>query len=126
MIATQPAAKPSPGSAKAAPSAPQVASTDPIAALIDSQSPPAARIPAGAYRIRLSAVRSQGSVAPEWARLKRRYPELATLKNSFSKIDEPGKGVFYRVEAGPLDAAGAKSTCDRLRAEGLGCIVVKP
>ena len=71
-------------------------------------------------------MRSQDLVAPEWARLKHHYPELAPLKNSFSKIDEPGKGVFYRVEAGPLDAGAAKSTCDHLRAQGLGCIVVKP
>jgi hypothetical protein len=74
----------------------------------------------------LSAVRSQVSVAPEWARLKRKFPELASLRSFTSKVEQPGRGVFYRVEAGPLDGAAAKSTCDRLRAEGLGCIVVKP
>lgn len=79
----------------------------------------------GSYRLQLSAVRSADAVPEEWARLKRRYPELASLTNSISKIDTPDKGTFYRVEAGPLDEAAAKSTCTRLRGQGLGCIVVK-
>ncbi len=79
----------------------------------------------GSYRVQLSAVRSPDAVPEEWARLKRRFPELASLKNSTNKIDMPGKGTFYRVEAGPLDEAAAKSTCTRLRGQGLGCIVVK-
>jgi hypothetical protein len=120
--APPPASKPAPA-AKPAP--------DSIAALIGASEasvtlPPQAAAGAGGYRLRLSAVRSQDEVAGEWARLKRRYPELASLKSTSSKIDMPDKGTFYRVEAGPLNASEAKSTCDRLRTQGLGCIVVKP
>jgi hypothetical protein len=79
----------------------------------------------GSYRLQLSAVRSADAVPEEWARLKRHYPELAGMTNSTSKIDTPDKGTFYRVEAGPLDEAAAKSTCTHLRGQGLGCIVVK-
>jgi hypothetical protein len=79
----------------------------------------------GSYRLQLSAVRSPDAVPEEWARLKRRFPELVSLKNSTNKIDVPGKGTFYRVEAGPLDESAAKSACTRLRGQGLGCIVVK-
>jgi len=100
-----------------------------IAALINDAggTAPAAKSSSagGSYRLQLSAVRSPDAVADEWARLKRRYPELASLKNATNKIDVPGKGTFYRVEAGPLDEAAAKSTCTRLRGQGLGCIVVK-
>ncbi len=98
---------------------------DSIAALIASESP-AVTPKAGGYRIRLSAVRSEEAVEPEWARLKRKFPELATLKTFTSKTDQPGKGIVYRLEAGPLDESAAKSTCDQLRMQGLGCIVVKP
>ena len=52
-------------------------------------------------------------------------PELAGMTNSTHKIDVPDKGTFYRIEAGPLDEAAAKSTCTNLRGQGLGCIVVK-
>jgi hypothetical protein len=122
---TQPPPRPAPST----PAPPQpVAGPDQIAALIAGKtaSPAAKADPAGGYRIRLSAVRSQDSVAPEWARLKRKFPELASYRNFTSKVEQPGKGVFYRVEAGPLDGAAARSTCDRLRAQGLGCVVVKP
>jgi cell division protein FtsN len=100
-----------------------------IAALIGnaSEPPPANQAAAsGSYRLQLSAVRSPDAVAGEWARLKHRFPELASLKNSSSKVEVTGKGTFYRLEAGPLNQASAKSTCTRLRTEGLGCIVVKP
>ena len=79
----------------------------------------------GTYRLQLSAVRSADAVPDEWNRLKRRYPELAALKSTTNKIDIPDKGTFYRVEAGPLNEGDAKSTCARLRTQGLGCIVVK-
>lgn len=101
-----------------------------IAALIDEASIAAPAAPkassgGGGYHLQLSAVRSADAVPAEWARLKRRYPELARLSSSTHKVDTPDKGTFYRVEAGPLDEAAAKTTCTRLRGEGLGCIVVK-
>jgi hypothetical protein len=93
-------------------------------ALAEMPAKPAA---GGAYRIQISAVRTPDAVAPEWARLKHRFPEtLNALTLSSSKINVADKGVFYRVEAGPLDAAAAKSACDHLRAQGLGCVVAKP
>jgi hypothetical protein len=119
-----PVVAPKPESAKAPP-------PTSIAALINesggAHAPVAKAAPAGggSYRLQLSAVRSADAVPEEWARLKRRYPELAGMANSTSKIDTPDKGTFYRVEAGPLDEAAAKSTCTRLRGQGLGCIVVK-
>jgi SPOR domain len=101
-----------------------------IAALIteagvSAQPAPKASANGGTYRLQLSAVRSPDAVPAEWARLKRRYPELAGLTSSTNKIDTPDKGTFYRLEAGPLDEAEAKSTCTHLRGQGLGCIVVR-
>ena len=84
-----------------------------------------AAVGSGTYLLQLSAVRSADAVPEEWSRLKRRYPELAAMTSSTHKIDVPDKGTFYRIEAGPLDEATAKSTCTNLRGQGLGCIVVK-
>jgi hypothetical protein len=103
-----------------------------IAALIASAGAggvpaPAAKaaVGSGTYLLQLSAVRSPDAVPEEWARLKRRYPELARMTSSTHKIDVADKGTFYRIEAGPLDEVTAKSTCTNLRGQGLGCIVVK-
>ena len=118
--AAPPAPKPAPGEKKK----PEPTS---IAALIAEAGPaaPKAASGGGGYHLQLSAVRSADAVPAEWARLKRHYPELAGLTSSTHKIETPDKGTFYRVEAGPLDEAAAKSTCTRLRGQGLGCIVVK-
>jgi len=122
-VAPAPVAVKPPPAAKPAP--------DSIAALIGASeakpiAPSRPSIGGAGYRVQLSAVRSPDAVPDEWNRLKRRFPELAALKNTTSKIDVPGKGTFYRVEAGPLGEAEAKSTCAHLRTQGLGCIVVKP
>jgi hypothetical protein len=121
---------PAPKPAAIEPPKPQAkqAGANSIAALIsEAGAAPAPKATSGGsgYHLQLSAVRSADAVPGEWARLKRRYPELAGLTSSTHKIDTPDKGTFYRVEAGPLDEAAAKSTCTRLRGEGLGCIVVK-
>jgi hypothetical protein len=126
--AASPPPKPAPVEAKK-PEPPKAAANS-IAALIAEAGPAAsssakAAPGGGGYHLQLSAVRSADAVPAEWARLKRRYPELAGLTSSTHKIDTPDKGTFYRVEAGPLDEAAAKSTCTRLRGQGLGCIVVK-
>jgi hypothetical protein len=87
---------------------------------------PATARKGGAYRVQLSAVRSEGAVEPEWVRLRRRFPELGGLSLVTSKTEVPGKGTFYRLRAGPLDEADARDTCGHLRAQKLDCIVVKP
>jgi hypothetical protein len=129
--APSPAVHPAPQAKPAVPPTAKPAGTagpNSIAALIadaGSTAPATPKSAAGGYRLQLSAVRSPDAVAEEWGRLKHRYPELASLKSSSSKVEVAGKGTFYRVEAGPLDQATAKSTCTRLRGQGLGCIVVQ-
>jgi hypothetical protein len=118
---------PQPG-APLRPSAPQPAAGPsplpvPVAEAASATTPAAA---GGAYRIQIGSVKTNEAVAAEWARLKHRYPEiLGPLKVSGGKVDLPGKGTFYRVQGGPLDESGAKSACDHLKRQGVGCIVVK-
>lgn len=133
------APKPAPP-ALAGPPAPAVAQSqpqpDPIGALAAASMPPKppsttlAANPApsigGTYRIQIGAVKTVDAVAVEWARLKHRFPEtLSALKVSSDKVEVGSKGTFFRIQAGPLDERGAKSACDHLKAQGVGCIVVK-
>ncbi len=81
---------------------------------------------AGGVHIQLGSVKSAADATAEWDRLKGRFPEtLSALKMSPDKVEVPDKGTFYRIQAGPLDEAKAKSVCDHLKAQGAGCIVVK-
>ena len=124
---------------KAPPSAPPAVVASAAAPLVAAPAKPAPAIPAaatakapeakpgnGVYRIQIGSVRSESEVAAEWGRLRERFPQtLSTLKVSSQKVDLAG-GPFYRIQAGPLDAVKAKAACDRLQAQGAGCIVLKP
>ena len=91
---------------------------------------PAAAEPAGGgYRVQLAAVRDREAVESEWKRLQKKNTDLlGALELSVQKADlGPGKGIFYRLRAGPLaDEAAARDLCTRLKERKVGCLVVRP
>ncbi|CAO3409698.1 SPOR domain-containing protein [Azospirillum largimobile] len=81
----------------------------------------------GAWRIQLASVRSEGEAAAEWRRIAGRYPDaLGGMSMQVAKVDLGDKGVFYRVQGTGADEARAKSVCAQLRAQNVGCVVVRP
>jgi cell division septation protein DedD len=81
----------------------------------------------GGWRIQLAAVKTEQAAAAEWARIERANPELAALSMSTTRVDLGDKGIFYRIQAGPLsDSAAAERLCAELKQRKQGCIVVKP
>jgi len=121
-----PAAAPSPAPT-AAPPAPE--RKPKVAAL----PPPAAAPPAGAasgkgYRLQLGSVRTPDAAAKEWDRLRQQNQDmLGRLAMSPVRVDLGDRGIFYRIQAGPLaDAATAERACNELKRRGVGCLLVKP
>ncbi|MDX2101529.1 MAG: SPOR domain-containing protein [Alphaproteobacteria bacterium] len=110
----------------APPSAPpQVAQAAPAAApRPQAPTPPAQPAAAGTRRIQLAAVGSREGAQSEWAKLQRAHPELATLQLQVQQIEANGRPVF-RVQAGPLDDAGARRVCQALSGRGQACILVR-
>ncbi|MFP5513025.1 MAG: SPOR domain-containing protein [Alphaproteobacteria bacterium] len=81
----------------------------------------------GSWRIQLASVRSEGEAAAEWRRIAGRHPDaLGGLSMQVAKVDLGDKGVFYRVQGAGADEARAKSVCAQLRAQNVGCVVVRP
>lgn len=75
-------------------------------------------------RVHLASYRSEGAAKKAWANLQRLHGDLlGGLSPDFKKVDlGTGKGVFFRVTAGPLDSTGtAKGLCSQLRARKLYC-----
>ena len=68
------------------------------------------------------------SAAQEWARIKRQNGDLVgSLGVATERVDLGDKGVFYRIQAGPLaDGAEADRICSALRQRNVGCLLVKP
>ena len=78
--------------------------------------------------MQLAAVRSDEAAKQEWNRLKNRYKEeLGALSLTVQRVDlGAGKGVYHRIQAGPLDEEAAERACTALKAKNQACLVVRP
>ena len=89
---------------------------------------PTPTIPGPGYRLQLGAVRSEEAAKQEWQRLQRAQPDiLGKLTLTAARVDLGEKGIFYRIQAGPIaDGADAAQSCAALKSRNVGCILVKP
>ena len=71
----------------------------------------------------LSSVRRTGQAAAEWQRLQRAYPKLlGGLEMTVARIDlGAGRGVWFRVQGGPLERAEARARCTEFTRRGIWC-----
>ncbi|HXZ01207.1 MAG TPA: SPOR domain-containing protein [Stellaceae bacterium] len=120
VAAIPPAPVTPPAAQREAPPAPAPAAAAPPPAL------PAAE--GKGYRLQLAAVRSPEAARQEWERLKRLHGDvLGALDYAAQRVDLGERGIFYRIQAGPIaDAATAERECGELKRRGVGCILVKP
>jgi TPR repeat protein len=80
-----------------------------------------------AVRVQVASVASEADGAREWRRLRRLHPQaLGSLTMAVEAFDSPNGDRLFRVEGGPLDEDAARALCDKLRAEGAGCRIVRP
>ncbi len=133
-VATSPA--PPPAAATLSSSAP---ARDLIAERIDqlaaaspdgtAESAPARVAPAkmGGLRLQLGAVRSSNEARDEWERLKRGNADLLGKLSAVAvRADLGDKGVYYRIQAGPVTSPTiAERICGELRQRRLACIIVR-
>lgn len=119
VAAAEPPASPAPAKPAPEPEKPLAVAEKPAAA-------PAAE--ARGYRLQVGAVRSPEAAKQEWERLKRLHGDvLGSLGVVTERVDLGQRGVFYRIQAGPIaDAATAERDCNELKQHGAGCILVKP
>ncbi|MEE8535059.1 MAG: tetratricopeptide repeat protein, partial [Kiloniellales bacterium] len=91
---------------------------------------PAPSRPLGAseFRIHLTSIRNPDHARREWARLKRLYPELLRgLALKVVRIDLGSeKGIYFRIQGGPLDRDAARALCAAFAARQVWCRVVRP
>jgi len=111
---------------KPAPSPPP----EPAVAARDAAAPPASPSAqdAGAYRIHLTSIRDAAKAEAEWSRLKRLYGGLlGGLGLSVERADLGAeRGVYFRIEGGPLSDDKARELCAAFAAREIWCRVVPP
>lgn len=93
-----------------------------IASLIENLSGPS-----GGWRIQIASVKTEDIAKSTWARLQAAHGDvLASLRMQPMRVDLGDKGVWYRVQAGPLDEKQAQHVCGALRSRRADCVVVPP
>jgi len=126
-IAAAPAAPAQPTPAAPAPS-PQSAQAAPAAQPPQIATAPAAVAAGTGYRLQIASVRTPEAAQQEWQRLQRQNNDLlGGLAYAAERADLGDRGVFYRIQAGPIaDGASAEQICAALRQRNVGCMLVKP
>ena len=99
-------------------------STAPASLAVPSTS--AAKMGSGAVRIQLGSVPSEQVAHSEWQRVSAKNADvLGGLSPNYVKADIPGKGTYFRIQAGPLQEAKATSTCAALKSRAQPCMIVR-
>jgi len=75
--------------------------------------------------IQLASVKSDADAKTKWTQLKSKYASLKPLNLRVNRADLGAKGIFFRVQAGPISADAAASTCAKIKSAGGDCLVVK-
>src|SRR5712671_1541823 len=93
-----------------------------IASLIDNMSGPS-----GGWRVQVASVKNEDVAKSTWARLQSAHGDvMANLRMQAVRVDLGDKGVWYRVQAGPLDEKQAHSICGTLKGRKTDCVAVPP
>lgn len=76
-------------------------------------------------RIQLGSYGSEKEAAANWEKMKRKHGSLLSgASHRVVRADLGAKGVFYRLQAGPLESpAAAKELCAKLTVQGQACIL---
>jgi len=118
------APKPAEKLAKAAPKPAEKTEPTPTPKVTASAAP----IVAKGGRIQVAALRSERDALDQWARLQKAHGDLlGGLTPHVQRVDLGAKGIFFRLQAGPIDGRGAaKALCAKLQKRKSGCLVVRP
>jgi cell division septation protein DedD len=93
-----------------------------IASLIDNISGPV-----GGWRVQVASVKNEDVAKSTWARLQSAHGDvMANLRMQAVRVDLGDKGVWYRVQGGPLDEKQAQNVCSTLKTRKADCVLVPP
>ncbi|MDE1146352.1 MAG: SPOR domain-containing protein [Azospirillaceae bacterium] len=87
--------------------------------------PPPVAAGTGSVKLQFASIPSEAQAQEELQRIQRKHAAaLGGLSLRLVKADLGAKGIYYRVQAGPVDEAQAKRICEAVKAAKDGCIPV--
>lgn len=101
----------------------KVAATEPAAG---AAAPAVKAVQDGTHFVQMASVKDEAAARAEWKKMQAAFPsQLGGVELRVQKADLGAKGVFYRIQGGPLKQDQAKSICAAITAKRPGgCIVV--
>jgi len=110
--------------AEPAEEAPQAPAEEP-AAEPTPEGPAAPTAAEGGFLVQLASVGDEAAVEREWGRMQNRHPQLlGSLSLTVERADLGDRGIFYRIQAGPLTSReAADGLCAQLKAQQQDCLV---
>jgi hypothetical protein len=128
-----------PASAAPAPTVPAAPEHVAASAKAEPVAAPAAKAPAaekpakastgtGGYRLQLAAVRSEAAARRAWSKISAAQKDLlGGLGAEWPRADLGKRGIWYRVQAGPIgDGGKAEHICEELKHRHVACFLVRP
>lgn len=116
-----PAAEPVSAAPEAA--AVEAAKTEPAAGIATAAKE---AVKAGTHYVQLASVKDEAAAKAEWKKMQAAHGVLAPLNLHIERADLGAKGVFYRIQGGPVAEAEAKQICQAVSSKKPGgCLVVK-
>jgi hypothetical protein len=80
----------------------------------------------GSAYVQVASVKSREEASQKWQSLKSKNVSLSSLSMRVQEADLGARGIFYRIQAGPMSSGRAKSICAGMNAKQAGsCLVVK-
>lgn len=90
---------------------------------IEVETVPAA---SGDYYIQLASVQSKSAAEKEWNNFVKKYsPLLDGVSHRVETADLGTKGVYHRIQAGPVSKDKANNVCSGIKTKGGSCLVKK-
>ncbi|MCB1652162.1 MAG: SPOR domain-containing protein [Alphaproteobacteria bacterium] len=81
-------------------------------------------ITAGSHYVQLGSVKSMSGAEAEWGKLQKEYGVLNGVSHRVQSADLGERGVYYRIQAGPMSKDSAGSLCDSIKAQKPGACLV--
>lgn len=82
-------------------------------------------VPSGTHYVQLGAVQSADAAEKGWSSFQKEFAQLSGMDHRVQRADLGGKGIYYRIQAGPLGKEEAAALCAAIKAQKPGgCLVV--
>ena len=102
----------------------EAAKTEPAAGVQKIDDKPSAS--SGGFYVQLGSVKAREGADGEWKKLQKSFSALTPLSMRVQEANLGDKGIFYRIQGGPVTEAQAKSICESVKAQKPGgCLVVR-